>query len=102
MADLNIRNIDSSLLAKLKSDAALSRVTLREHCIALLNGEAGVDPTPPHRRDRALAKIAAAIKDIRPKSDVAFALPAIAYTKQHDSSTCRIYRCGMCAAAKQA
>lgn len=25
---------------------------------------------------------------------------AVCYTKQHDPKTCRIYRCGMCAAAK--
>jgi hypothetical protein len=40
VADLNIRNVDSKLIARLKSDAALSGMTLREWCLQKLEGTA--------------------------------------------------------------
>ena len=36
--DLNLRNLDPKFIAKLKSDAALAGVTLREWCIKKLGG----------------------------------------------------------------
>src|SRR5689334_51928 len=50
-ADLNLRNLDPKLIARLKSDAALAGKTLREWCIGLLGGNDGTgrpfeaDPT---------------------------------------------------------
>jgi hypothetical protein len=70
MADLNLRNVAPELIAKLKSDAALSRTSLRDHCVFLLTGQ-GAPETPtvaPVQR------------------------PA------HDPATCRVYNCGMCKA----
>src|SRR5690242_16582394 len=40
-ADLNLRNLDPKLIARLKSDAALAGKTLREWCIGLLGGSDG-------------------------------------------------------------
>jgi hypothetical protein len=37
--DLNIRNMDVTLVTRLKSEAALSGQTLRAHCVALLSQE---------------------------------------------------------------
>jgi hypothetical protein len=36
---LNVRDIPADLMARLKADAASKGITLREHCIALLDGQ---------------------------------------------------------------
>ena len=38
MADLNLRGVSADLIRKLKSDAALAGMTLRDHCIVKLRG----------------------------------------------------------------
>ena len=43
MPDLNLRNLDVTLVTRLKTDAALARTTLRAHCIRLLEGSHGID-----------------------------------------------------------
>lgn len=41
MPDLNLRNLDVTLVTRLKADAALAGQTLRAHCIRLLEGTNG-------------------------------------------------------------
>lgn len=49
MPDLNLRNLDVTLVTKLKADAALAHLTLRAHCIRLLGGVNGNSDSEPAR-----------------------------------------------------
>ena len=73
MADLNIRNVPPETLRRLKADAALNGMTLREWCLRLLNGVAD----PPTARQTVETR-----------------------RSSHDPKTCRNYHCLMCKVAK--
>jgi plasmid stability protein len=92
MADLNIRNIDPVLIAKLKSDAALKGSSLRDHCVSLLTGQGGPEE-PKMPTSQQLKKLKEVIEAnlVTPRPD----------RPRHDPGTCRIYKCGMCAAMKE-
>ncbi len=47
MADLNIRNVDVTLVTRLKVDAAQAGRTLREYCIGLLEGSQDANSRRP-------------------------------------------------------
>lgn len=96
MADLNIRNVSPELIAKLKSNAALNGCTLRDYCIIVLAG--WQEPPKPFDWKAKLAETGLKPAMFGGRMEE----PPEHYTNQHDRSTCRIYRCGMCAAAKQA
>jgi hypothetical protein len=113
--DLNIRNMDVTLVTRLKSEAALSGQTLRAHCVALLSQKLAVN-TPGVEAQRSVGVIAprevlATDRGKRGDSreyppvepmDVLSKAARLAPSAhpQHDPKTCRIYKCGMCAASK--
>ena len=89
MANLYIRDVDESLLWRLRQDAVASRRSLKDHCISLLSVDAVVAP-------------AELVDDpskygTQPRNGVVGApIPA-----RHNPKTCRIYKCGQCAATKE-
>jgi hypothetical protein len=90
MADLNLRNVDSAFVAKLKADAATAGLTLRDHCILLLSAK--YEPNAPRP---GLVPTKAITKAIQPPpskpADDRYRRP------DHDHATCRVYKCGICA-----
>lgn len=52
VSDMNIRNIGDTLLKRLKSEAALAGISLREHVIAKLGGVQVVREVAPVREEK--------------------------------------------------
>jgi plasmid stability protein len=64
MADLNIRNIDVTLVTRLKSQAALAHQTLRAYCIAILSGSGVEGHAQPCRDDSPSAVVASGLQQV--------------------------------------
>ena len=79
MTDLNIRNVPPELLAKLKSDAALNRETLRDWCIDLLGGKG-------HEREA----VAVSVRRIKTVADAQAVKPNRAVTGHHPRCQCTL------------
>lgn len=84
---VNLRSVTGELHQKLKMRAAQEGVTIESLCVRFLWW--GLD-TPSQNE-------VATFKDGTPDVGLARAFEKKA---EHDSKTCRIYKCGMCAAVK--
>jgi hypothetical protein len=102
---LFIRDIDESLLWRLRQDAVASRRSLKDHCISLLSVDADVLSSPavqlastvisqglPPEVDRV---------DVFAGTDTLVKVASVPVRRPHNPKTCRIYKCGQCAATKE-
>lgn len=89
---INLRSVTGELHQRLKMRAAQEGVTIESLCVRFLWW--GLDNASP---DEATATF----KDGSPDVGVAGLARLLEKKDKHDSKTCRIYKCGMCAASRE-
>jgi hypothetical protein len=88
---INLRSATGELHQKLKMRAAQEGVTIESLCVRFLWW--GLD-TPS-------GSLGGTFKDGTPDVGVVGLARLLEKKSEHDSKTCRIYKCGMCAAARE-
>lgn len=98
MPDLNLRNVDAELIAKLKVRAAASKTTLREYCLSIL-----ADDAYPEQRFATVIPLTGGPKPIlRTAADVPRAVARVNAVATHRTNAHHIScKCAICQPPKK-